>query len=176
MTQEMTSFVLRFVREVSEEQGARWRGLIQHVQSGAESNFATFADAVEFMQRRVLESTAPVREAGEQMEDKNPFAEMAKMWGDLGPQMAGMWAETVEQMMGQSAAVRSQVDQTVASALKAWGLSSKADQDTLLRGLTQLSAQVVALAARVETLDARLTAQEAVSENHESGASPKDAG
>jgi hypothetical protein len=57
MTLEMTSFVLRFVREVSEEQEARWRGLIQHVQSGAERNFATFAEAVQFMQGRVLEKT-----------------------------------------------------------------------------------------------------------------------
>ena len=160
MAQEMTSFVLRFVREVSEEQGARWRGLIQHVQSGAEANFATFADAVEFMQRRVLEDTAQILEEGAPMEGKSPFAEMTKMRGDLAPQMAGMWSQTVEQVMGQSAVVRSQMDQTVASALKAWGLPSKGDQETVLSSLVNLGAQIETLASRVEALEAQLAAQQ----------------
>jgi hypothetical protein len=160
MAQEMTSFVLRFVREVSEEQGARWRGLIQHVQSGAEANFATFADAVEFMQRRVLENTAQILEEGAPMEGKNPFAEMTKMWGDLAPQMAGMWSQTVEQVIGQSAVVRSQMDQAVAAALEAWGLPSKGDQETVLSSQVKLGTQIEALASRVEALEAQLAAQQ----------------
>jgi hypothetical protein len=167
MTQEMTSFVLRFVREVSEEQGARWRGLIQHVQSGAEANFATFADAVEFMQRRVLENTAQILEEGAPMEDKSPFSEMTRMWGDLAPQMAGMWSQTVEQVMGQSAAVRSQMDQAVATALKAWGLPSKGDQATVLSSLVKLGAQIEALASRVEALEAQLAAQQTTPDHPE---------
>jgi hypothetical protein len=164
MTQEMTSFVLRFVREVSEEQGARWRGLVQHVQSGAERNFATFADAVQFMQGHVVENRVQALEKGERMAENNPFAELAgemsRMWGDFGPQMAEMWTQSVEQMMGQSTAFRSQVDQAVAATLKAWGLPTGADQDAILSGLARLSEQIDGLAARVEVLEKNLAAQQ----------------
>lgn len=160
MTQEMTSFVLRFVREVSEEQGARWRGLIQHVQSGAERNFTTFADAVNFMQGRVLESTIQTVTKGEKMTEANPFAdlasEMTKVWGEFGPQMVEMWTQATEQVMSQSMALRSQVDQAVASTLRAWGLSSAADQETILTQLDHLSDQVGRLTARVEALEKQL--------------------
>ena len=44
MDQDMVSFVLRFVREVSEEQQARWRGVVKHVQSNTEASFSNFAE------------------------------------------------------------------------------------------------------------------------------------
>lgn len=160
MAQETVSFVLRFVREVSEEQGARWRGLIQHVQSGAERNFATFADAVQFMQERVVENTLRVLREGEQMAEKEPFSnivsEMTRMWGDMGPQMVDMWTQTVEQMLNQSGAFRSQVDKAVATTLKAWGLPTAADQEAVLAGLARLSEQLDLLTARVEALEDKL--------------------
>ena len=156
MAQEMTSFVLRFVREVSEEQEARWRGLIQHVQSGAERNFATFADAVQFMQGRVLENSVGTPEEEDLMETKNPFAEMAKMWGDLGPQMVGMWTQTAERVIDQSSEFRSQVDQAVASALNTWGLSAQTDQESTVSGLVRLNTQIELLRARVEALEEQL--------------------
>jgi hypothetical protein len=167
MTQEMTSFVLRFVREVSEEQGARWRGLIQHVQSGAERNFANFGEAVNFMQGRVVENRIQMSEEGEQMTENNPFAgwasEMTKMWGEFGPQLAETWSQTAEQMMGQSAAFRSQIDQAVATSLKAWGLPTGADQEAITEGLAKLSGQIEQLTARVDALENQLAAQPAAS-------------
>jgi hypothetical protein len=163
MTQEMTSFVLRFVREVGDEQEARWRGLVQHVQSGAERSFATFADAVRFMQGRVVENTVQAAREGERMTEKNPFTdlagEMTKMWGDLGPQMIDFWSQAAEQVMEQSMAVRSQVDQAVAAALKAWAPPSGIDQDDVVTGLEKLSERIEQLAARVEALEGELTAQ-----------------
>lgn len=162
MTQEMTSFVLRFVREMSEEQGARWRGLVQHVQSGAEDNFATFAEAVRFMQGHVVGNTVRTMEVGGEQMDDNPFVslagEMTKLWGDWGPQMTEMWTRTVEQVMDQSAVFRSQVDQAVATTLKAWGLPTGADQETILAALAHLSDQIDRLMARVEALEAQVAA------------------
>lgn len=162
MSREMTSFVLRFVREVSKEREARWRGFVQHVQSGAERNFATFSDAVRFMQGRVIESSIQTLEKGEQMSGDNPFndlaGEMTKMWGEFGPQMVEVWTQAAEQMMGQSMAFRSQVDQAVAATLKAWGLPTGADQDAILSALAQLSDQIDQLTARVETMEKQLAA------------------
>ncbi len=173
MSQEMTSFVLRFVREVSEEQGARWRGLIQHVQSGAERNFSTFADAVQFMQGRVVENTIQTLEKGEQVAHDNLFAgmvgEMTKMWGNVAPQMAEMWTQAAEKALAQSMTFRSQVDQAVATTLKAWGLPTGADQDAALLNLTQLNDQLATLTARVEALEKQIAAQQAAPKRRSSG-------
>lgn len=158
MAQEMTSFVLRFVRDVGEEHEARWRGLVQHVQSGTEQNFANFADAVQFMQGRVLENTVQGIDNVGTMAQKNPLVEMASMWGDLAPQMALAWSDAVEQMVGQSAALRSQVDSAVASVFKAWGFSSGDDRDAVLEGLTRFGEQIEILTARVEALESELAA------------------
>jgi len=156
MSHETTSFVVRFVREMSEDQNARWRGLIQHVQSGAEQNFATFAQAVQFMQGRVVEQTVESLKDEGRMSEHNPFGdlagEMAKLWGDWGPRMAEMWGQAAEQMMQQSAAFRNQVDQAVGNTLKAWGMAG-AEQSAILARLDQLSEQITGLTARVEALE-----------------------
>jgi hypothetical protein len=157
MPQEMTSFVLRFVREMSEEEGARWRGLVQHVQSGAEHNFASFVDAVRFMQGYVLESRMRVAEGEELVDGVPPFdqlvKEMGKMWGDLGPQMVDAWAHTVEQMVNQSAALNKYLDRTAADALRAWWRAAGVDQDDFSARLARLGAQLEALTMRIEALE-----------------------
>ncbi|MCD4687537.1 MAG: hypothetical protein K8S97_16530, partial [Anaerolineae bacterium] len=56
MNQEVVSFILRFVREGSEDQPARWRGVIKHVQSDHSADFARFQDALQFMQEHVDEA------------------------------------------------------------------------------------------------------------------------
>jgi hypothetical protein len=158
MAQEMTSFVLRFVREVGEEHEARWRGLVQHVQSGAERNFADFADAVKFMQGRVLENTVRALDEANGAAEKNPLVEMAAMWGELAPLMTAAWADAFEQVVGQSAALRSQVDNAVANVFKAWGLSTGDDRDAVLEGLGKFGEQIEILTARVEALESELAA------------------
>ena len=157
MAQEMTSFVLRFVREVGEEHEARWRGLVQHVQSGAERNFAEFADAVKFMQGRVLETTAHTEDQ-DGVAEGNPLVEMAALWGELAPQMSAVWSEAFEQVIGQSAALRSQVDHAVANVFKAWGFTSGDDRDAVLEGLRKFGEQIDILTARVEALESELAA------------------
>lgn len=50
---QVESFVLRFVRDVSEPDAAAhasaWRGVVVHVQSNTAVNFTAFADAVAFI-------------------------------------------------------------------------------------------------------------------------------
>jgi hypothetical protein len=158
MAQEMTSFVLRFVREVGEEHEARWRGLVQHVQSGAERNFADFTDAVKFMQGRVLENTVRALDDADGTAEDNPLVEMATMWGELAPLMTAVWTDAFEQVVGQSAALRSQVDNAVANVFKAWGLSTGDDHDAVLEGLRKFGEQIEVLTARVEALEGELVA------------------
>jgi len=50
---QVESFVLRFVRDVSDPDASAWRGVVVHVQSNTASNFTDFADAVAFIARYV---------------------------------------------------------------------------------------------------------------------------
>lgn len=50
--QEITSFVLRFVRESDTDQ-VRWRGRIRHVQSDQELSFVRVTQALRFMHEKL---------------------------------------------------------------------------------------------------------------------------
>ncbi len=98
MSQDLVSFVLRFVRESGEDQQARWRGLVKHVQSNTESNFSQFAEALAFMQSHVNEATQAgfdraSRAAGE-MNKADPLSETIKLWGSFMPPFARAIMET----------------------------------------------------------------------------------
>ncbi|MBI4787349.1 MAG: hypothetical protein HY782_09925 [Chloroflexi bacterium] len=53
MTLDTTSFVLRFTREIAEDEQARWRGTINHVQSDTKLNFTQFTKALQFMREQL---------------------------------------------------------------------------------------------------------------------------
>ncbi len=55
--QDLTSFVLRFVREVDTDK-VRWRGRIRHVQSNQEVGFIHIVDALQFMQDKIEDEAA----------------------------------------------------------------------------------------------------------------------
>ena len=78
MNQEVVSFVLRFVREGDNEQ-ARWRGVIKHVQSDDTADFARFNDALEFMQERVNDTIRQSFASDEQPTPDKMFAETARL-------------------------------------------------------------------------------------------------
>lgn len=62
----ITSFMLRFVREAEElpgdeaeieepPGGSKWRGVVKHIQSGAEQHFSTLAEAESFIKKYIDE-------------------------------------------------------------------------------------------------------------------------
>ncbi len=77
MTQDMTSFIIRFVREISEDQQARWRGTINHVQSDAKVSFTQFAEAVQFMQSQMG------KEITQELFDPELIAKTTEAWGQV---------------------------------------------------------------------------------------------
>ena len=102
MDQDMVSFVVRFVREAGEEQQARWRGIIKHVQSNTEASFSQFSEALAFMQGYVNEIAQASFEEAKRMSESfadtntfeaNPFMETTRLWGDLVPRYTQMMKE-----------------------------------------------------------------------------------
>ena len=108
MDQDLVSFVVRFVREAGEEQQARWRGVVKHVQSNTEASFSQFAEALAFMQQYVndiarsnIEETARMGEAfaGQGALGANPFAETARLWGETMPRYTQMMVDSMNEAM-----------------------------------------------------------------------------
>ncbi len=85
MNQDVVSFVLRFIREESGGQPARWRGVIKHVQSDHSADFTHFNDALQFMQAHVDEAIRQAFVDQEPLTPDNMLAETARLWGEVAP-------------------------------------------------------------------------------------------
>jgi hypothetical protein len=169
MDQDMVSFVLRFVREASEEQQARWRGVVKHVQSNSESSFSNFAEAMTFIQKHVNELIVATFDEANRMKEKtgmagqtneyNPMMESARLWGEFMKPYTTMVSDTMDEAMSAAAGspVSQQMKQAMSTSMAAWGLPVKSDQSQMAETLKSLSEQMENLAAKVEELKTQIT-------------------
>ena len=153
MNQEVVSFVLRFVREASESQPARWRGVIKHVQSDNTADFAHFSDALEFMQDHVTEAIRQAFAEDEHMTPEKMLAETARLWGELAPRYTDIMLKSMELMLEQSR----RVGESMAESISGWNQSAPSDQHgQMLALIERLTAQVDTLTTKVDELETRL--------------------
>ena len=169
MEQEMVSFVLRFVREAGEEQQARWRGIVKHVQSNTEASFSQFSEALAFMQRyvnevaqasieesrRMSEGFAEANEYAANAFDANPFApqalaETTRLWGD--------YTKMMMDSMGQSMAsggMTKPMEEMMSATLSAWGMSTPTGS-----GQERTAGATEAMATQINALNEKIAALE----------------
>jgi polyhydroxyalkanoate synthesis regulator protein len=162
MTQDMVSFVLRFVREAGEEQEARWRGMIKHVQSNDETHFSQFAEALEFMQAHVNEVVNKAFADKTEAHMESPFMETTRLWGEYMPQYTQLMLNTVKETMTTPFAGTPMADQVEDALLKtwaAWGLSAPIEQEQTADQLEALIGQLAALQQKVKELEAQIARQ-----------------
>ena len=169
MEQDMVSFVLRFVREASEEQQARWRGVVKHVQSNSESSFSNFAEAMTFIQKHVNELIVTTFDEANRMKEKtgmagptneyNPMMESARLWGEFMKPYTTMVSDTMDEAMSAAAGspVSQQMKQAMSTSMAAWGMPIKSDKSQMAETLKSLSEQMGNLAAKVEELQTQLS-------------------
>lgn len=164
MDQDLVSFVLRFVREAGEEQQARWRGVVKHVQSNNEASFSQISEALTFMQGYINDiaqsSFEENKRMGEEFAQVNPFAETARLWGDLMPRYTQMMMDSMGQAMATSADMAKPMEEMMDSTLSAWGVpkrSSQAEQEETAAALGAMAAQLAALNEKIGALEAQIT-------------------
>jgi polyhydroxyalkanoate synthesis regulator phasin len=163
MEQEMVSFVLRFVREVGDDQQARWRGVVKHVQGDAQENFTQFSQALDFMQSRVNEIVRASFAGPGQLPDATLWTETARLWGELVPQYTQLMADTMEQTVSANTAMARQMQQSLSRALAAWGVPGRPAERQApdqARAVEELKRRIEALTAQISELEARLAAQQ----------------
>jgi len=168
MDQDLVSFVLRFVREAGEEQQARWRGVVKHVQSNSEASFSQFSEALTFMQGHVndvaqssFEETARM---GETFGDPNafganPFAETTRLWGEYMPRYTQMMMDSMNEAMATGAGMTKPVEEMMESTMSAWGMpgqTTSAKQDDTAAALQAMAAQMAALNEKIASLETQI--------------------
>ncbi len=151
MTQDMTSFVLRFIREITEDQQTRWRGTINHVQSDTKLNFTQFAEAIRFMQTQMGKGVAP------ELFNSELVAETTQVWG----QVALQYQELLLQAWLETLMSPSHLPQVITQSLGNWRLPNRADQEQALQTLEKLTGRVEELAHQIEQLEKRAAATSA---------------
>lgn len=156
MNQDMVSFVLRFVREVGEDQQARWRGVIKHVQGDAQENFTQFTEALAFMQAHVNDVIRDSFAGAAATNAANPLLETTRLWGAMMPEMTRLFAGTWEETMNSNVAAAQQMQKNAAAVLSAWGAPTKEEQDRTLAALENLTQQLTTLHARMGELEKRV--------------------
>lgn len=156
MSQDVVSFVLRFVREMGEDQEARWRGVIKHVQGNSESHFTQFSEAMEFMQTRVNELIETSFEETTRLNEENPFVETARLWGEFMPRYTKLMMDSMGEAMSGRSQTTQQMEQAMNAALAMWGLPTQQDQERTAASLKAMTTQVTELVSKIEQLEAHL--------------------
>jgi polyhydroxyalkanoate synthesis regulator phasin len=156
MTQEVVSFVLRFVREESGGQPARWRGVIKHVQSDHTADFARFGDALQFMQNHVDDAIRQAFAGPDPVAPETLFAETARLWGEMAPRYTDIMLQSMEVMLEQGRRVGESFAESMANWSQTAQQTTQDQQGQLLDVIERLAAQVETLTAKVDDLEARL--------------------
>lgn len=159
MSQDVVSFVLRFVREATGDQQVRWRGVIKHVQGNSESQFTQFAEALEFMQAHVNELVQTTMTQTADNKAENPFVETARLWGEFMPRYTKMMMDTMAGAMGaagHASPMQKQVEEALAATLSLWGVPTQQDQARAAVQLEALTNQLGELSVKMEQLERRM--------------------
>jgi len=149
------SFVLRFIREESDGQPARWRGVIKHVQSDHTADFARFGDALAFMQDHLNETIRQAFAGDETPSPERIFAETARLWGEMAPRYTDIMLQSMELMLEQGRRMGESMADSLArgTAVPHGGQDQQAQLISIIERLTN---QVEVLSAKVDHLEDRL--------------------
>jgi len=168
MSQDVVSFVLRFVREAGQEQGARWRGTVKHVQGSTERQFSQFGDALSFMQTHMNETIEAASKDGAKLAQTNPLLETTKLWGEFVPEYNKLVMDKMSEAVSKSASLPQQFSEAMTSMWQpAMGAPTPEQEAGLETKLDTLSDQLG------ELTNALVSLQKDVAELKEGKASAK---
>lgn len=162
---ETASFMLRFTQKIfnseSGEPQVQWRGNIRHVQGGEEQRFSKFDDVVSFIQSKLADLTIQAMEDKPIEEQKGILSKSFDMWKKMAVEGPKMVMETIKdpkkgmaQIQDQIQDISHQVKDEISQKLEidTWKTASKSDFKEIMEKLSDISAEVSALNAKVDQL------------------------
>ena len=151
MSQDVVSFVLRFVRDAGQESGARWRGKVRHVQGSTERQFSQFSEALAFMQEQMNSTVETAAKDSAKLAQNNPWLETAKLWGEFVPRYNKLVLENVSEAVQKSASLPQELGETMSSLWQVPGNGARDSMPDNLEGKT-LETKLDTLSKQLATL------------------------
>ena len=159
---DVASFLIRFTQDLwrnsNGEPEVAWRGAIRHVQGEEQISFTDFAEAMQFIQGHLAQLTLDALPGGTKMDQEKALKDSFKLWEQFANSYSNMMFEAMERTIQQSEAIKDQMNKTVQESLKSWRGPAKSDEAGQFTAvLTEMSAQIEALAEKVGKLEKAIT-------------------
>ncbi|MEZ4984929.1 MAG: hypothetical protein R2795_07830 [Saprospiraceae bacterium] len=167
-TEETASFVIRMTQKIYQneegENEVQWLGYIHHVQGGAEKRFASFDQAVSFIQEKLTELTLAALQDKTPEEQKGILAKSLDIWKKVATTGPKLIADTLKDPQKQMAHLTEQLQEQFISVKEeiehkldwdSWLVANRADAKQTQELLQQLTRQVAALEKQVAALSAK---------------------
>jgi len=163
----VASFMLRFTQDQWQDENGdpqvSWRGRVNHVQGGEELPFTDFTEALTFIQHQMQDLTLRAfPDAAPEVQEK-ALKESFKLWEQFTADYTNRVFSAMENAFRQSQEIQGQVGDAFAKSFELWmprsqrssmpTASEEARGIDLMKQIETLTAQVAALAAKIESLD-----------------------
>ena len=173
---DIASFVLRFTQDVwDDERGdphVEWRGHIRHVQGDDEFHFTELTDALQFIQKSLMQLTMDAMPAGDKPYQEKAMRESFKLWDNFAKSYTDMMMQAVQQTVKQSEVLNKQMSEAMGQAMQPWWLTGWAprgksdearglsieDQERLIQMVFAMQAQLESIALRLNEMEDRVAA------------------
>jgi hypothetical protein len=163
----VASFMLRFTQDLWQDENGdpqvQWRGRINHVQGSEEIPFTDFTEALTFIQRQLQDLTLKAFPSANPEIREKALKESFKLWEQFTAGYADMVFRAMQGTFQQSQEIQGQVGDALAKTFELWmppslrtgqpTASAEAPGIDLMGQIETLTAQVAALAAKIESLE-----------------------
>ena len=153
----IASFMIRFTqhiwRDPQDEPQVQWRGQISHVQGGDELAFTDLTAALEFIQQQLTQLTKDATSSEDSQDQEKVLDKSYVLWEQFAATYSNMVFDALRNTINQSAAIKSQMDEALGTALESWPLPVAIEQDEISSAIDDLNSQLQTLAEKVEKLE-----------------------
>ncbi len=158
---QTASFMVRFNQKIYQDTDGldqvQWRGKISHVQGGDQSNFSEFSEAISFIQDKLSGLTKQATVDRTPEEQEGILTKSLDMWKKLSTTGAKMAIETIKDPRKGVAQIQEQISQVgeeLGSKIEIDNIrsASKADLQTVLSKLAEVSADLKSLHSKVDAI------------------------
>ena len=163
---QSASFMIRFTQKLFSEKdgkpGVQWRGKISHVQSGDDSSFVEFENAITFMQEKLEDLTAAsIIDKPEKEQDGilSKSFDLLKKIKDNAPKIV---MDTIKDPMGQVGHLKDQLEEQIKDVgdelsqkieIDNLRMVSRSDYKEMFGLMQKMSTQIETLSKKVDSLE-----------------------
>ena len=163
----VASFMLRFTQDLWQDENGdpqvQWRGRINHVQGNEEIPFTDFTEALTFIQRQLQDLTLQAFPTADPEIREKALKESFKLWEQFTAGYADLVFAAMQNTFRQSQEIQGQVGEAFVKSFELMlppgfraemaSVRPAEPDDDLMGKIDSLSAQIRALAAKIEALE-----------------------